>query len=97
MRGETVSLSRSFPQAHPQTHVLHILRRPKAETFWKPVGVARRIVHSIPSAGPRRQSLGFQRVLADGVGFEPTRRLRACRFSRPVPSTTRPPILATDQ
>ena len=30
--------------------------------------------------------------MADGVGFEPTRRLRACRFSRPVPSTTRPPI-----
>ncbi len=32
------------------------------------------------------------RTLADGVGFEPTRRLPACRFSRPVPSTTRPPI-----
>ena len=31
--------------------------------------------------------------LADGEGFEPSRRLRACRFSRPVPSTTRPPIL----
>src|SRR5882672_9077138 len=30
--------------------------------------------------------------LADGVGFEPTRPLRACRFSRPVPSTARPPI-----
>jgi hypothetical protein len=30
--------------------------------------------------------------LADGEGFEPSRRLRACRFSRPVPSTTRPPI-----
>src|SRR5690606_18930703 len=29
----------------------------------------------------------------DGVGFEPTRPLRACRFSRPEPSTTRPPIL----
>src|SRR6185312_9164142 len=26
------------------------------------------------------------------LGFEPSRRLRACRFSRPVPSTTRPPI-----
>jgi hypothetical protein len=31
--------------------------------------------------------------LADGEGFEPSRRLHACRFSRPVPSTTRPPIL----
>ena len=30
--------------------------------------------------------------MADGVGFEPTRRLHACRFSRPVPSTARPPI-----
>jgi hypothetical protein len=31
-------------------------------------------------------------ILADGEGFEPSRRLRVCRFSRPVPSTTRPPI-----
>ena len=31
-------------------------------------------------------------TVADGVGFEPTRPLRACRFSRPVPSTARPPI-----
>src|SRR5438874_4987704 len=30
--------------------------------------------------------------LADGVGFEPTKDFRPCRFSRPVPSTTRPPI-----
>src|SRR5438552_9402395 len=36
--------------------------------------------------------VSFTRVLADGVGFEPTRPLRACRFSRPVPSTARPPI-----
>src|SRR3990167_1228320 len=31
--------------------------------------------------------------MADGVGFEPTRRFHVCRFSRPVPSTARPPIL----
>ncbi len=31
-------------------------------------------------------------MLAEGVGFEPTRRLPACRFSRPVPSTTRSPL-----
>src|SRR5262245_52218606 len=31
-------------------------------------------------------------LLADGEGFEPSRRLRVCPFSRPVPSTTRPPI-----
>src|SRR5215469_6777503 len=31
-------------------------------------------------------------TLADGVGFEPTRPLRACRFSRPVLSTAQPPI-----
>jgi hypothetical protein len=30
--------------------------------------------------------------MAEGEGFEPSRRLRACRFSRPVPSTTRPPL-----
>ena len=30
--------------------------------------------------------------LAEGVGFEPTRRSPACRFSRPVPSTTRPSL-----
>jgi hypothetical protein len=30
--------------------------------------------------------------MEDGVGFEPTRRLPVCRFSRPVPSTARPPI-----
>ena len=34
----------------------------------------------------------MQSRLADGVGFEPTRRSHACRFSRPVPSTTRAPI-----
>jgi site-specific DNA recombinase len=35
----------------------------------------------------------FTRILmAEGVGFEPTRRSPACRFSRPVPSTTRPPL-----
>ena len=31
-------------------------------------------------------------AVADGVGFEPTKTLPPCRFSRPVPSTTRPPI-----
>ncbi len=30
--------------------------------------------------------------MADGVGFEPTVRLHARRFSRPLPSTARPPI-----
>ena len=34
----------------------------------------------------------FTLYLADGVGFEPTVRSHARRFSRPVPSTTRPPI-----
>src|SRR5215471_16778801 len=31
-------------------------------------------------------------ILADGVGFEPTRGLHPWRFSRPLPSTARPPI-----
>jgi cellulose synthase (UDP-forming) len=30
----------------------------------------------------------------EGVGFEPTRDFHPCRFSRPVPSTTRPPLHA---
>jgi hypothetical protein len=38
------------------------------------------------------QNIAFSRRMADGVGFEPTRPLRACRFSRPVPSAARPPI-----
>jgi hypothetical protein len=32
--------------------------------------------------------------LAEGVGFEPTSDFRRCRFSRPVPSTARPPLQA---
>lgn len=32
--------------------------------------------------------------MADGVGFEPTKSVNPCRFSRPVPSTTRPPVRA---
>jgi hypothetical protein len=39
-------------------------------------------------------NLGDIGVLADGVGFEPTRGANPCRFSRPVPSTARPPIRA---
>src|SRR5216683_6454376 len=30
--------------------------------------------------------------LAEGVGFEPTSDVSRCRFSRPVPSTARPPL-----
>ena len=37
-------------------------------------------------------NLGVAEGVADGVGFEPTRSVNPCRFSRPVPSTTRPPI-----
>jgi hypothetical protein len=32
--------------------------------------------------------------MAEGVGFEPTSDFRRCRFSRPVPSTARPPLHA---
>ena len=31
-------------------------------------------------------------LMAERVGFEPTMPFRTCRFSRPVPSTTRPPL-----
>ena len=32
-------------------------------------------------------------LMADGVGFEPTKGLHPCRFSRPVHSTALPPVL----
>ena len=35
-------------------------------------------------------------VLAEGVGFEPTGDLRRRRFSRPVLSTTQPPLQASN-
>ena len=35
---------------------------------------------------------GNIKKMADGVGFEPTERSHVRRFSRPVPSTARPPI-----
>ena len=31
-------------------------------------------------------------MMADGVGFEPTKGFHPCRFSRPVLSTAQPPI-----
>ncbi len=34
--------------------------------------------------------------MADRVGFEPTKGFRPWRFSRPLPSTTRPPVLSGD-
>jgi hypothetical protein len=34
----------------------------------------------------------YEDTMADGVGFEPTVRLHVRRFSRPLPSTARPPI-----
>lgn len=37
-------------------------------------------------------SFSGENNLADRVGFEPTVRLPARWFSRPVPSTTRPPV-----
>ncbi len=40
------------------------------------------------------EPLKIANLLAEGVGFEPTRDFHPCRFSRPVPSTTRPPLQA---
>ena len=34
-------------------------------------------------------------VLAEAVGFEPTKGVNPCRFSRPVPSTARPRFLVS--
>src|ERR1700754_4287579 len=36
-------------------------------------------------------------MMAEGVGFEPTRPFRACRFSRPVLSTAQTPLPEPDQ
>ena len=44
-----------------------------------------------------RLRISVNSTVADGVGFEPTRRSHACRFSRPVPSTARPPIQKTTE
>jgi hypothetical protein len=41
-----------------------------------------------------RNFLSFGDSVAEGVGFEPTRDFHPCRFSRPVPSTARPPLQA---
>gem|GEM_PF-4487167 len=51
------------------------------------------VVHLPPSAyeKPPRGRLVH---MADGVGFEPTRRFPAYTLSRRAPSTTRPPVLA---
>ena len=40
------------------------------------------------------KSIAWKIYLADRVGFEPTEELPPRRFSRPLPSTTRPPIQA---
>ena len=53
-----------------------------------------------PLAGERLQPLGHLSAratecngfLAEREGFEPSRRVNAWRFSRPLPSTTRPPL-----
>jgi hypothetical protein len=42
----------------------------------------------------RARVLRVRDSLAEGVGFEPTNDFRRCRFSRPVPSTARPPLRA---
>ena len=41
---------------------------------------------------PFHPALRFAEVMAERVGFEPTRRANAWRFSRPLPSTARPPL-----
>ena len=45
----------------------------------------------------RQRRKGIPKIkdsVAEGVGFEPTSDFRRCRFSRPVPSTARPPLQA---
>src|SRR5258705_2513731 len=40
-----------------------------------------------PNPKNRISSISYAKLMADGVGFEPTRPFRAYRSSRPVPST----------
>ena len=42
--------------------------------------------------GNLMDTIGYSHEVADGVGFEPTRGVNPCRFSRPVLSTAQPPI-----
>src|SRR5580704_9431704 len=44
----------------------------------------------------RRKWLGFKNM-AEREGFEPPIPFRVCRFSRPEPSTTRPPLRARSE
>jgi hypothetical protein len=51
-------------------------------------------IQSPPLLRPAPIDAGIQAgLLAEGVGFEPTSDVSRCRFSRPVPSTARPPLL----
>src|SRR5258708_8598325 len=38
------------------------------------------------------QNSQITKIMAEREGFEPPLPFRVCRFSRPVPSTTRPPL-----
>src|SRR5262249_4653162 len=65
------------------------------ETFHQQLRISKRDSRRSPARYLMAEKwipLNVDIVLADGVGFEPTRPLQACRFSRPVPSTARPPI-----
>ncbi len=73
---------------------LHRFPEPRAlgkvcQISWQNVSVA---VHCWPPESPR-QPLGKTEISAEGKGFEPLVPLRVRRFSKPLPSTTRPPLL----
>ena len=101
VRGQGESLERQCvrrPGAEPERAETragrrYLVRRPE---YWWPAHRTRcGVKHGKNSRivlGRRYKSIGYGRIMADGVGFEPTRRFGACRFSRPVPSTARPPI-----
>ena len=49
------------------------------------------------SYGRMKPSVSGRLFLAERVGFEPTEGVNPRRFSRPLPSTTRPPLLNIDE
>ena len=54
-----------------------------------PASIGAPVLKDRSANGRERPQETALRKKADGVGFEPTRRLRGCRFSRPFPRSRR--------
>ena len=98
LRGSKISSKLGFPCLAKNSRVCHPDKPVRCNAahpgdFVEPVQFnffVRSNCCSIPA--PQFQTSIASCKLAEGVGFEPTKSLRPCRFSRPVPSTTRSPL-----